>query len=46
MISQKPTPDFRNSIKESISMVEVIIEKLNQKTRLGKALNKLDKRIK
>lgn len=43
-LSQKPKPDYRNSIKESISMVEVIsrIIEPNENT-LGKALNKLEK---
>lgn len=47
LISQKPKPDFRNSIKESISMVEVIsrIIEPNENT-LGKALNKLSKKEK
>lgn len=41
--SLKPSPDYRNSIKESISMVESIarIIEPNAKT-LGEALNKLD----
>lgn len=44
MLSKKPLPDFRNSIKESISMVEVIARIIEpNETTLGKALNKLDK---
>jgi len=44
MISQKPNPDFRNSIKESVSMVEVISRIIEpSENTLGKALNKLDK---
>jgi hypothetical protein len=44
LISQKPKPDFRNSIKESISMVEVISRIIEPtENTLGKALNKLDK---
>ncbi len=43
LLSQKPKPDFRNSIKESISMVEVISRIIEPKENtLGKALNKLD----
>ncbi len=45
LLSQKPTPDFRNSIKESISMVEVISRIIEPtENTLGKALNKLDKK--
>lgn len=44
LLSQKPKPDFRNSIKESISMVEVISRIIEpSENTLGKALNKLDK---
>ncbi len=44
LISRKPLPDLRNSIKESISMVEVISRIIEPKENtLGKALNKLDK---
>jgi hypothetical protein len=44
LLSQKPKPDFRNSIKESISMVEVISRIIEPtENTLGKALNKLDK---
>lgn len=44
LLSQKPKPDFRNSIKESISMVEAISRIIEPKENtLGKALNKLDK---
>jgi hypothetical protein len=43
LISLKPVPDFRNSIKESISMVEVISRIIEPQNTLGKALNKLDK---
>ena len=43
LLSQKPNPDFRNSIKESISMVEVISRIIEPtENTLGKALNKLD----
>lgn len=44
LLSKKPKPDFRNSIKESISMVEVISRIIEPtENTLGKALNKLDK---
>jgi hypothetical protein len=44
LISKKPSPDLRNSIKESISMVEVIARIIEpSQNTLGKALNKLDK---
>ena len=44
LISKKPKPDFRNSIKESISMVEVICRIIEpSENTLGKALNKLEK---
>lgn len=47
LLSQKPNPDFRNSIKESISMVEVISRIIEPtQSTLGKALNKLDKKQK
>lgn len=47
LLSQKPNPDFRNSIKESISMVEVISRIIEpSENTLGKALNKLNKRQK
>lgn len=47
LLSQKPNPDFRNSIKESISMVEVISRIIEpSENTLGKALNKLDKKQK
>lgn len=42
-LSQKPKADFRNSIKESISMVEVISRIIEPaENTLGRALNKLD----
>jgi|SRR5690625_4666 len=41
-ISMKPEPDFRNSIKESISMVEVISRTIESDANtLGKALTRL-----
>jgi hypothetical protein len=43
LLSQKPNPDNRNSIKESISMVEAISRIIEPSaSTLGKALNKLD----
>lgn len=44
LLSQKPNPDLRNSIKESISMVEVISRIIEPtENTLGKALKKLEK---
>jgi hypothetical protein len=44
LLSQKPKANFRNSIKESISMVEVISRIIEPtENTLGKALNKLEK---
>lgn len=45
LLSDKKSPDYRNSIKESISAVESIckIFTSNDKTTLGEALNKLEK---
>lgn len=44
LLSKKPKPDLRNSIKESISMVEVICRIIEpSENTLGKALNKLGK---
>lgn len=44
LISKKPKADLRNSIKESISMVEVICRIIEPtENNLGKALNKLEK---
>lgn len=43
-ISNKEAPDYRNSIKESISMVEVISRIIEpSENTLGKALNKLER---
>jgi len=43
LLSQKPNPDYRNSIKESISMVEAISRIIEPtENTLGKALNKLN----
>ena len=43
-MAKKPTPDFRNSIKESISAIESIAKQLTGETGGGleKALSKLD----
>lgn len=38
------TPDYRNSIKESISAVEALCRKLTGTNDLGKALSELDKK--
>lgn len=38
------TPDYRNSIKESISAVETVCRKLTGANDLGKALSELDKK--
>ncbi len=47
LLSHKPEPDFRNSIKESISMVEVISRLIEpNENSLGKALNRLEKKEK
>lgn len=42
-LSTRPNPDYRNSIKESISAVEAICRKITEEDTLGKALNKLEK---
>lgn len=41
-LSDKKNPDYRNSIKESISAVEAICRKLTGESTLGKALNALE----
>ena len=41
-VSDKKQPDYRNSIKESISAVECACRKLTGESTLGKALNKLE----
>lgn len=43
LCSKRPEGDYRNSIKESISAVEVICRKKTDERDLGKALNKLEK---
>lgn len=42
LYSQKPTGDYRNSIKESISAVEAFCREKTGEDTLGKALNKLE----
>lgn len=44
LLSQRPNPDYRNSIKESISAVEYICREITGKTTLGDALKELDKK--
>lgn len=44
LCSKRPVGDYRNSIKESISAVEVICRKKTDERDLGKALSKLEKR--
>jgi len=43
LCSKRPAGDYRNSIKESISAVEVICRKKTGERDLGKALSKLEK---
>ena len=42
-LSNKPTPDYRNSIKESITAVEALCRKIKGESTLGDALKKLEK---
>lgn len=44
-LSNKQKPDYRNSIKESISAVEVILRTITGESTLGKALNKVQAKI-
>ena len=48
LLSDKESPDYRNSIKESISAVEAISKAFTGSTKstLGQALEKLEKKIK
>ncbi len=48
LLSKRPGPDYRNSIKESISAVESLVRQItsDDSGRLDKALNKLDSEIK
>lgn len=43
LLGQRPMPDVRNSIKESISAVEAYCRLKTKETTLGQALNKLEK---
>ena len=43
-LSSRPIPDYRNSIKESISAVEVICREITGKSTLGDALKELEKK--
>lgn len=43
-LSDRPTPDYRNSIKESISAVEALCREITGETTLGLALNALEKK--
>ena len=45
MLRNRKNPDYRNSIKESISAVEAICKKItgDKKATLGKALNSIEK---
>jgi len=47
-LSDKTNPDYRNSIKESISAVEALVNKINSSDNdtLGSALNKIDDNVK
>lgn len=44
LLSDRPIPDYRNSIKESISAVEVLCRKITGETTLGAALKELEKK--
>lgn len=43
LLAKKPTGDYRNSIKESISAVEAVCREMTGKNYLGDALNELEK---
>lgn len=43
LLAKKPSGDYRNSIKESISAVEAVCRELTGKGTLGDALNELEK---
>jgi hypothetical protein len=47
LLSKKPSPDYRNSIKESISAIESLVKQLTgeESGGLDKALNKLDAKV-
>lgn len=42
-MTNRPTPDYRNSIKESISAVEALCRGIISENTLGDALKKLEK---
>lgn len=44
-LSNKQKPDYRNSIKESISAVEVVLRTITGESTAGKALNKVQEKI-
>jgi hypothetical protein len=41
-LGQKPTPDTRNAIKESISAVEAVARQIAGESTLGRALDRID----
>lgn len=43
-LSARPTPDYRNSIKESISAVEALCREITGETTLGPAIKALEKK--
>ena len=45
LFSDKEQPDYRNSIKESISAVEVLCRELTGESTLGNALKKLESQV-
>lgn len=48
LLSKKPNPDYRNSVKESISAIESLVKQITSEDSggLDKALNKLDTKVK
>lgn len=42
LLSNRPTPDYRNSIKESVSAVEALCREITSKNTLGEAFKKLE----
>lgn len=42
-LSDRPSPDYRNSIKESISAVEALCREVTDENTLGEALKRLEK---
>lgn len=43
LLSERPNPDYRNSIKESISAIEALCREITGENTLGAALSKLEK---